>query len=262
MRILQYSYMIRAMLVGGIVSVIVPMIGLVVVNKRAAMIGDALSHVSLAGVMIGLILGFNPIVGAICICIVAGLGLDFFNKRFSGYEEVSTAIVMSSGIGLASILSGFVKGSANLESFLFGSIIAISDFELWMILSIAAVVIFLMWRYYYSLLHICFDEVSAELLGISAQSMNRIFMILTATTIALSARTVGVLIISSLMVLPVTCAMRCRCSYHKTLILAICFALFFTLGGLVLAFYLGLKPGGTIVMLGVLTLISLIIVKK
>ncbi|MDO5713912.1 MAG: metal ABC transporter permease [Tissierellia bacterium] len=258
----QYSYMIRAMIVGLCLSIIIPSIGIVVVNKRVSMIGDALSHVSLAGVMLGLILGINPILGAIGICLFASLGMEFINKRFPGYEEVSTAIIMSGGIGVASILSGFVKGSANIESFLFGSIVAITDFE-WLMILIVSFLVFLFLSFLYKdLLYISFDSISADLSGVKVDQVNRLFMILTAITIAISARTVGVLIISSLMVLPVSCALRFGLGYFQTTLLSVGFGFLFTELGLVIAFYLGLKPGGTIVLLGVFTLVILLLFKK
>lgn len=258
MAMFQYSYMVRALLTGLLLSLIIPSMGVVVVNKRVSMIGDALSHVSLAGVMLGLITGINPIVGALLTCIIAGLGMEFIAKNFPGYNEISTAIVMSTGIGFASLLSGMVKSATNFESFLFGSIIAITDFE-WVMILILSFLVFLTFLFLYkALLYVSFDELSAELSGVPVDLVNRVFMVLTACTVALSSRTVGVLIISSLMVLPVASAMRFGLGYLKTTVISVLFGFFFTQAGLVIAFYTGLKPGGSIVLLGVATLIFMI----
>lgn len=262
MEIFKYSYMIRALIVGLVLSIIIPFMGTVVVNKKISLVGDALSHVSLAGVLIGLIGGFTPILSAIILCIFAAIFMEFIRDKFPGYQEISTAIIMSTGIGLASLLSGFVKKAANFESFLFGSIITITKFEFYLILVVALIVAFVFLYYYRDLMHISFDEVSARLSGVKVNKVNRIFMVLIAVTISISAKTVGILIISSLMVVPVACAMRFQMGYFRTLVLSSIFAIFFTISGLILSFYLGLKPGGSIVLVGVATLVLLIFIKR
>lgn len=262
MEIFQYSYMIKALIVGFVLSIIIPCMGVVVVNKKISVIGDALSHVSLSGVMIGLIAGFSPIVGAILTCIIASLLLEFIRKRFPSYQEISTAIIMSAGIGIASILSGFVTKSANFESFLFGSIIAITPFEFYLILGVSLVVIATFLYFFRDLMYISFDEMSAKLSGVNVDKINTIFMILIAITISVSARTVGVLIISSLMVIPVACAMQFEHGYIKTTLLSALFGAVFTISGLLISFYLGLKPGGSIVLFGVITLLVILVSKS
>ena len=261
MEILQYSYMIKALIVGFVLAIIIPCMGVVVVNKKISLIGDALSHVSLSGVMIGLIAGFSPIIGAIITCILASLLLEFIRKKFPSYQEISTAIIMSTGIGVASILSGFVNKSANFESFLFGSIIAITPFEFYLILFVSLIVLITFLYFFRDLMYISFDEMSARLSGVNVDRINTIFMILIAITISVSARTVGILIISSLMVIPVGCAMQFSKGYIKTTILSALFGVFFTMTGLILSFYLGLKPGGSIVLTGVITLLLIILIK-
>lgn len=262
MELFSYAYMIRALIVGFAISIIIPFMGIVVVNKKISVIGDALSHVSLAGVMLGLLTGWTPILGAILTCIVASLLMEFIRKRFPSYQEISTAIIMSAGIGFASLLSGFIKKAANFESFLFGSIIAISDFEFYLILGVSVVVFVIFLYLYRDLMYISFDEMSARLSGVKVDRVNTIFMILIAVTISVSARTVGILIISSLMIIPVATAMQFQQGYLKTTVLSSLFAVFFTITGLVLSFYWGLKPGGTIVLLGVLTLLVILVLKS
>ena len=134
MEIFQYSYMIKALIVGAFLSIIIPCMGVVVVNKKISVIGDALSHVSLAGVMLGLITSTSPVLGALVLCVLGSLFLEYVRTKFPGYQEISSAILMSTGIGLASLFSGFVKTSANFEEYLFGSIIAIPEFDFYLIL--------------------------------------------------------------------------------------------------------------------------------
>jgi hypothetical protein len=165
------------LLVGVLLAIIVPCIGIIVVLKRLSMIGDALSHTSLAGVAAGLVMGINPIVGALAACVAAALGIEAIRKRIPRYSELSIAIIMSAGIGLAGVLSGFVKSSANFNSFLFGSIVAISDFELWMVVGISVAVMAAFLMFYRELFFIALDERAARLAGVPVGAVNFAFTI-------------------------------------------------------------------------------------
>ncbi|HBG76567.1 MAG TPA: metal ABC transporter permease, partial [Clostridiales bacterium] len=249
-------------LAGILLAVIVPCIGIIVVLKRLSMMGDALSHTSLAGVAAGLVMGINPILGAVVTCIAAALGIEAIRKRIPKFSEMSIAIIMSAGIGLAGVLSGFVKNAANFNSFLFGSIVAISDFEMILVVCISCAVLLTFLLLYKELFYIALDEQSARLAGIPVKSINFIFTILTAVTVSIAARTVGALIVSSLMVVPVACGMQVGKSYKQTVVYSILFAVSFTIAGLFLSYYLRLKPGGTIVLIGVLCLVALLLIKR
>lgn len=262
MEIFQYAFMQRAFAVGIMLAIIIPCIGVVVVLKRLSMIGDALSHTSLAGIAAGLILGINPILGAITISIVAAFGIEFIRKRIAKYSEMSIAIIMSAGIGLAGVLSGFVKNTANFNSFLFGSIVAISDFEMYLVAGISFFVLLAFILLYKELFYVAMDERSARLAGIPVNTVNFIFTILTAVTVSIAARTVGALIVSSMMVVPVACGMQFGRSYKETVIYSIISAVSFTTLGLFISYYGQLKPGGTIVLVGVVSLMLIIILKK
>ncbi|QHQ59437.1 iron chelate uptake ABC transporter family permease subunit [Anaerocolumna sedimenticola] len=253
--LLQYDFMRKAFIVGILLAVIVPCIGIIVVLRRLSMTGDALSHTSLAGVALGLIMGMNPVLGASIACIFAAFGIEFIRKRFPKYSEISIAVVMSAGVGLAGVLSGFVSNTSNFNSFLFGSIVAITDFELWLVIGISLLVITVFLMLYKELLYMAFDESAAQLSGVPVRTINIVFTILTALTVSVASRTVGALIISSLMVIPVTCGMQFGKSFKQTLLYSISFAVIFTVTGLTLSFYKGLKPGATIVLTGVVFLI-------
>ena len=260
--IFQYAFMQRAFVVGILLAIIIPLIGVIVVLKRLSMIGDALSHTSLAGVALGMILGIHPIVGAVVVCIVAAFSIEAIRKALPRYAEISISIIMSVGIGLASILSGFVEDSAAFNSFLFGSIIAITDTEVILAAIVTVIVVVTFILLYKELMFIIFDEQGAILAGVPVRKINFVITLLTAITVSVAARSVGALIVSSLMVIPVTCAMQVANSYKKTVIYSVLFALLFTIVGLFLSYYLNLKPGGTIVLTGVAVLIPLMIKKK
>lgn len=260
--IFEYDFMRRAFITGVLLAVIVPCIGVVIVLKRLSMIGDALSHTSLAGVALGLILGFNPILGAICACTFASFGIEGIRKKIPKYSEMSIAIIMSAGVGLAGVLSGFVQSSQSFDSFLFGSIVAISNFEMILVIVVGCVVILSFILLYKELFYLAFDEQSAKLAGVPVRLVNFIFTLLTAATVSVAARTVGSLIVSSLMVVPVACAMQFAKSYKQTVVFSAGFGLISTVAGLFLSYYAGFKPGGTIVLVGVVILVLVLLGKR
>lgn len=260
--IFQYDFMQRAFITGILIAVIAPCIGVVITLKRLSMIGDSLSHNSLAGVAAGLAAGINPVLGAVLFSIAAAFGIDKIRKSFPKYSEIAIAVIMATGIGLAGILSGFVRNGAAFNSFLFGSIVAISNFELFMIIGLSMVVLAIVILLYKELFYMTFDEESARLAGIPVQIVNFVFTLLTAVTISISSRTVGTLVISSLMVLPVASAMQVAKSYKQTIVYAIIFAFISTVSGLFISFYAGFKPGGSIVLMGVAILLSILLYKN
>ena len=260
--IFQYEFMQKAFLVGILLAVVISLIGVVVVLKRLSMIGDALSHTSLAGVALGMILGIQPIVGAIVVCIIAAFSIEGIRKTLPKYAEISISIIMSVGIGLASVLSGFVEDGSAFNAFLFGSIVAITDVEVILTVIVTVIVVVTFFLLYKELMFITFDEQGAILAGVPVKKINFIITLLTAITVSVAARSVGALIVSSLMVIPVTCAMQIANSYKKTVLYSVLFAVLFTVIGLFLSYYFNLKPGGTIVLTGVVCLVPLLIWKS
>lgn len=258
LEIFQYDFMVKAFVIGILIAVITPCIGVIVVLKRLSMIGDSLSHTSLAGVAAGLAFGINPVLAAVIFSIFSAFGIEQIRKYFPKYAEIAIAVIMSTGIGLAGIFSGFVKNSATFNSFLFGSIVAISDFELATVVVLSIAVLLSVVLLYKELFYLTFDEEAARLAGVPVKAINFIFTLLTAVTISISARTVGTLVISSLMVLPVAAAMQLAKSYKQTVIYSIAFAVFFTVTGLFISYYASFKPGGTIVIVGVASLICVL----
>ena len=254
---LQYGFMQRAFITGILLAVIAPLIGITIVLKRMSMIGDALSHASLAGVALGLLLGINPILGAMGICLFAALGVEAIRRKIPRYSEMAISIIMSTGI-----LSGFVKNGTNFNSFLFGSIISISKDELKIVCVISVLVLLCVLLLYKELFYIGFDENAARISGVPVKTINFIFTLLTALTVSIASRTVGTLIVSSMLVIPIACGMQVGRSYKAVMIIGVITALVTTVIGLTLSYYVGLKPGGTIVLLEVACFLILALISR
>lgn len=260
--IFTLEFMQRAVLVALFISVITPLIGNIIVLKRLSAMGDALSHSGLAGVAIGLCFSWSPVISAIVFSAFSAIVIEYIRRGFPNYSEMATAVVLSFGVGVAAVFSGFIKNSASFSSFLFGSIVAITEFELYTVIILSIVVIFIMILLYKELFYITFDEEGAELSGVKVKSVNFIFTLMTAIVVSIAARTVGSLVISSLMIIPVACSMLISKSYLKNVIYSVLFAVLFTILGLFITAFYDLKPGGTIVLIGIGVLLLLLIFRK
>lgn len=131
MDIFEYEFMRRAFVVGALLAVILPCMGLTILLKRLSMMGDTLSHSSLAGVAIGLCFGFHPILGAVIACIIAGISIEVILNKLKSYEEISTVIILAASIGFSWRISSLTGSSNSINSYLFGSIVTIMVNFLW-----------------------------------------------------------------------------------------------------------------------------------
>jgi len=262
LEIFQYDFLRSAFLTGTLLAVIIPCIGLTVVLKRLSMIGEALAHTSLAGVTLGLLLGFNPTVCAALYCVLAAFGIELLRKHWPQYAEMAIALILSLGIGLTGVLSSFVTNMASFQSFLFGSLITVTPFELKLVIVLSIIVFSIFLLLYRELFYIAFDEAAARLAGIPVGAVNFLFTLLTAVTISLAARTVGALIVSSLLVIPAAAAMRLGKSYRFTLIFAVIFSVLTMNIGLFVSYFTETQPGGTIVLLQIALLLLILLLTR
>ena len=257
----NYEFMRVAFIVGLMLAVVIPLIGNTVVFKGLSMTGDALSHTALAGVAIGLIAGVNPLITAIIASVISAFLIEIIRKKFYKYSEMAIAIVLSLGIGLAGVLSSFAP-AANFNSYLFGSIISISSLEMYITAGLFAVVLITTILFYKELMYISYNEKGARLAGVPVDFVNFVFTLLTALTVATASRTIGALIVSSLMVVPVATALQVSKSYKGTIIKSVIFSLLSVGLGLTVSFYEGLKPGGTIVLISIAFLMLAMLIKE
>ena len=261
----QFSYMRQALFVGLLLSIMVPALGVIMVHRKTSMIGDALSHSSLAGVALGLILNIDPVIGAICLCIFAGLSMDMIRRRFPQFGDMATAIVMSTGLALASILSDFAKGPTSFDAYLFGSITVVSSLDTVLISICFVLVLFFCLYYYQALLSLAINPTLARINGVKESQIDYFFTVLSAATIAISCKVVGALMISSLIVLPTATALLFSKSYKQVYLSSILLGAIYMFVGLISSYFYGVKPGGSVVLtaLVVFLIISLFIkIKK
>lgn len=261
--ILQYGFMQRALIAGVIIGFLCPLIGIFIVLRRMSLIGDSLSHVALSGVAAGVLSGIYPLGMALLFSVFAALGIEKLRKSYDQYAELSIAIILSAGIGLAVVLISLAKSvNIDLMGYLFGNITTVLPKDLWIIIGLGIIIIAMIKILYKELFFIAFDEIGAKLAGIPTNYINLLFIILIASTITLSMRIVGVLLVSSLMVIPVATSLQLAKSFKQATILSIMFAEVSVLLGIFISYYLELASGGTIVLISVGLLLLILIIKN
>lgn len=260
---LGYEFMQRAFIGGFIIAIIAPLMGSFVVVRRMSLIGDSLSHVALSGVVLGALLGISSLAGAFAITLLGGVFIFLLREKYKSYEEIALAVIMSGGVALASVLMGFSKNiRGNFLSYLFGSISSVSSTDILFISALSVLIVFFVGKYYHRLLSISFDEDAARVSGVSVNFINRAFIVIIALSIVVSMRIVGVLLISSLMVIPVAAAMNWSKSFRGSIVVAIGIAMVSVLSGITLSYYFDVASGGTIVLISIGILMMSILWKR
>ncbi|GAB6167755.1 metal ABC transporter permease [Clostridium carnis] len=255
----QLDFMQNAFMASFIISILCPFIGLFLVLRRYSMIGDTLSHSSFAGVAIGLVIGIDPIITAFLFTSFCALIIEFLRDYYKKYAELVMSLVLTFSLGIAIILISSGKASAKVNSFLFGSILTVTTSDIILISIIGLICLITLIILYNKLVYITFDEEGAKTAGIKVKLINYIFTLLVGATISMSIRIMGILVISSIMIVPVATAMQLKKSFKSTLIFSILFGFIDIMLGLVLSYYINSAPGGTIAITSVFTLILVII---
>jgi zinc transport system permease protein len=262
LNIFQYDFIIRGLIAGLIVGVIAPLIGVFLVLRRYSLIADTLSHVSLAGIALGLIFGWNPAFAALGTTVIAALGLEKLRVSRRIYNESALAIYLSGSLALAVVLLSLAHGfNSNLFSYLFGSIVTVTSHDIYVMAILALIVIVTLAAFFKEIVFITFDEEAAKVSGLPVRLVNTIFIVLAALTVSLSIPIIGVLLIAALIVIPPVTALQLRRSLLPTIVYAEIFSLFSVSAGLLLSFYFNLATGGTIVLV-MLLIFSLIFITR
>ena len=249
----EMEFMQRAWLAGLIMAMICPLIGSFLVLRRQSLIGDGLGHIAFAGVAGGALWGYSPVLSAAAATILGALAIEKVRTRLSDNADMVLAIFFYSGMGLAVIFTGLNKdGGFNLGSILFGSLMMVSSKDLLIVAALGLCTVLFVMLFYRPLQYLTFDETSAKVAGLPVERLNLLLALLTALTVALSMRIVGLLLVSAMMVIPVACALQTARSFAGTIVQSMGYGILTVFLGLTISYYMNLAPGGTIVITGTL----------
>lgn len=259
---LHYIFMQNAFVVSFFIGILCPLIGVFLVLRRYSLIGDTLAHASLTGITLGLVSGINPILGAFLFTSAAGALIEVLRAYFKEYGDLILSIVLSLSVGIAITLMSSGMIHAKAESYLFGSILTVSSSDVITVIILSIFAVSVVALLYNKLLYITLDEEIAVTAGIRVKTINYIFSVLVAATIAVSIKIVGILVLSSMIALPVAAALQLRVGFKRTVFFSICFGIADIMLGLVCSYYLNVAPGGFTALISVFMLLLVLIVKK
>ena len=249
---LSYDFMIRAIIVGSLVSLCSALLGTSLVLKRYSMIGDGLSHVGFAALAIAYALQLAPMSVSIPICVIAAFFLLQLEENSKIKGDAATALLCSGALAVGVMTISLTSGmNTDVCNYMFGSILAISPSDMRLSVILSVVVLFLYIFFYPRIFAVTFDENFAKASGTNTRFYNMVLALLTSITIVLGMRMMGTLLISSLIVFPSITAMRVCKNFLATIILASILSLFGFFVGMTLSFLYSIPTGASIVVIDI-----------
>jgi zinc transport system permease protein len=255
----EFGFMHRAILVGLCVGVMAPLIGTFLVHRQLALIGDALAHTAFAGVAVGLFangvfeLGVSPYLSAVVVAAVAALLIEVISEVTDAYNDVSMAIVLSTGFALGTVLISLNAGglAVGIDQYLFGTLSTVTPENAAIMLVLFAIIVATVAVTRNQLLYVTFDETAARVSGIPVDWYNRVMVVMTALVVVGAMQIMGVILVAAMLVVPVAGATQVARSFGESLLVAIVLAELAVLVGIGVAFYGGATAGGVIVLVAV-----------
>jgi len=246
--ILQYEFMQRALISGIAISISCSLIGLFLILKRFSLFGDAMSHVAFGGIALGLFLKSNPIWVSLIVSIIGALAIIKLNSSKRIYSDSSISVLLSLGLAMGLVLISLSGGfSIDITSYLFGSILLVNIEETLSTVLLSVIVIAFVILYYKKLIYLVFNEEQALVNGINTVVLNILFITLATIAIVMSIRLIGVLMVSSLLIIPNVSSLLLGYGFKKTILFSICFSLTSVILGIILAYEWNITPSGMIV---------------
>ena len=251
--ILTYDFMQRALVAAFLVGLAAPMVGVFLVQRRLSLIGDGMGHVALAGVAVGVFTDQAPVVTALVFAVAAAVVIELVRARGRTSGDVALAVMFYGGIALGVVVLGKSEhdAPASLDSYLFGAIITTTDDDLLVFAALAVVVVAVTWALRPRLFAVANDEEYARATGMRVTALNITLAVLTAVTVVVSMRVVGLLLISALMIVPNATAQLVTGSFRSAIRMAVVIGVLCSVGGVTTAYYADSPAGGTIVLLAI-----------
>ncbi len=251
--ILTYAFMQRALVSGIAISLMCSLIGLFLVLRKQSLFGDALAHAAFGGIAAGLYLGVYPLWAAFTVSISSALALAKIKQKFQISSDATVAILLSSGLAMGVILISLAKGfTVDIFSFLFGSILLVSLQNSLFILGLCGTILVIILLLYKKLVYATFSEEQAKVSGIQVEKLNYLFVAIAAIVVVSSMQLVGILLTSSLIVVPNVTAILFSRGFKQTAIISMGFAVLSAITGILSSYVFNVAPGGMIVLISII----------
>jgi zinc transport system permease protein len=247
---LGYGFLQRALLAGIFIAIACAILGVFLILRRDSMIGHGLAHVTFAGIAIGLLLDLVPIAVATGVAVVTALGIMKLKERAGLYGDTAIAIFSSVGFAIGILIVSLAQGfNIDLFGYLFGEILAIDAFEVSFSVGLALIAVVIIILNYHKFMYMTFDRESAKVSGIHVQRLDVLLTVLTAVTVVLGMKIVGLLLVAALLVIPAAAGLQVASNFKQAIVWSSLVSLVSVILGLILAFALDLPASGTIVCL-------------
>jgi zinc transport system permease protein len=257
--LLEYDFMLRALAGALIIGGTAPALGIYLVQRRLSLIGDGIGHVALTGVGVGLLLQQSPVITAVIVSAAGAIGVELVRERGRTSGDLALALLFYGGIAGGVVLVGLSpdSSSASLVQFLFGSLTTTSAADLAVIAALGVGVLLAMLLLRPALFAVCNDEEYARVSGLPVRALNLLLAVTTAVTVTIAMRTVGLLLISALMVVPVAAAQQVTRGFRTTMAAAMAIGVVAAASGVVVSAEADTAPGATIVLVALVVFVAL-----
>lgn len=258
-----YGFLQRALLAGVFIAIACALLGIFLILRRDAMIGHGLAHVTFAGVALGLFLNVMPLATALFVAVAASLIIMKLKVKAGLHGDTAIAIFSSVGFALGILLVTLSQSfNVDLFSYLFGEILAIETSEVVFSIVLAFIVVLLVVVNYHKFMYMTFDRESAKAAGVKVDRLDGLLTVLTAVTVVLGMKVVGILLVSALVVIPAAASLQIASSFKQAIVLSACISVISVVMGLELAFLLDLPASSSIVLVSFLAFGILFVFKR
>ena len=246
---LAFEFMRYALVSAFLVGLVAPAVGVFLVQRRLALMGDGIGHVALTGVALGFLLGTAPVLTAVVVATIGAVVIELVRQQGRTGGDVALALMFYGGIAGGVLLIGLAPGESNADllSYLFGSLTAVSPSDLVVIVVLSLVLLTVLAVVGRQMFAVCHDEEYARVAGLPVRTMNLLLAVMAALTVTVAMRVVGLLLVSALMVVPVATAQQLVRGFRATVVVSLVVGVLASVSGVLGSFYADTAPGALIV---------------
>lgn len=248
--LLSHTFMQRALIEAVLVGGICAVIGVYVVLNGLSFIGAGISHSTFAGVVIGLLLGVDPLITALLFSTAVALSIGWVSEKTDLKHDTSVGIFFAATMALGVLLIGFLKDFyVDVFSYLFGNILALTSTDLWISVAMTLIIAGVVFALFKEFLALSFDSEVAAVMGLPVRLLHYLLLVLIALTVVLSVKSVGVVLVSALIVTPAAAAYQLTVNFRRMMLLSVLIGIGSSVGGLLLSYWIDFPSGAGIVLI-------------
>jgi ABC-type Mn2+/Zn2+ transport system permease subunit len=248
--LLSHTFMQRALIEAVLIGVICAVIGVYVVLNGLSFIGAGISHSTFAGVVIGLLLGVDPLITALLFSTAVALSIGWVSEKTDLKHDTSVGIFFAATMALGVLLIGFLKDFyVDVFSYLFGNILALTSTDIWISVAMTLIIAGVVFALFKEFLALSFDGEVAAVMGLPVRLLHYLLLVLIALTVVLSVKSVGVVLVSALIVTPAAAAYQLTVNFRRMMLLSVLIGIGSSLSGLLLSYWINFPSGAGIVLI-------------